>query len=232
MVIHFLYNSTTAGGNIKGTLQKLTDSGLGDFWQESSTSFVTTATAFANRSYAVTEQTVGDAAIAYYGSTPASGMSYTGALIKGYHDADDSNNLVFSEVAYVRNGIEVSFTLAQDRTNQEIASPFTWVMGRRADGSVTAGDSIYLSDSDSPDVAFDCSAIKPPGVMVSSISNLTIATSGELAMTVAGPRDQQAVLNVTGGQVAGTTYDVTCDALFTDSSTIELNGKIVTVTTP
>jgi hypothetical protein len=233
MTVHFLFNSSTAGGNIRATLQQLTDSGLGDFWQDSSTSFVTTAETFTARSYAVTEQVVGDASVAYYGQADvAHAMTYTGMLIKGYHNAAAANVLLFSEVGYFRNGEEVDFTIAQDRTNTKLAQPFIFKMSRRADRTIVASNDIYLSDVDVTDFAFDIDALVTDGVVVSTITNIQVSPAGGLGVTSVGPRDQLAMLKTDGSQVAGITYDVSCDVLTSDLKTLELNGKIVTNTTP
>jgi hypothetical protein len=233
MTVHFLFNSPTAGGSIRASLQQLTDSGLGDFWQDSSTSFVTTAESFTDRSYPVTEQVVGNASVAYYGQADvAHAMTYTGMLIKGYHDTAASNVLVFSEVSYFRNGEEVDFTIAQDRTNTPVAKPFVLEMSRRADGTIVAMNNLYVSDVDVTDFAFDISPIVTDGVVVSTITNIQVSPAGGLGVTSIGPRDQLAVLRTDGSQLAGITYDVSCDVLTSDTKTLELNGKIVTNTTP
>jgi len=231
MVAHFLYNSITAGGAVRATMQQLDDSGLGLFWQDSSTSFVADTVAFTDRSYAVTEQVVGNASIAYYGNATFD-STYTGNIIKGYHDTAAGNVLLFSEVAYFRNGTEVSFTIADDRVNSPVAQPFVWKMSRRADGRIVASNKIYLSDVDVVDVAFNVDVLTNPGVMVSTIDNIAVSPAGGLGVAAVGPRDQLAILQTDGSQVEGITYDVTCDVLLSDSTTLQLNGEIVTRTAP
>ncbi len=240
--MHLLYNSVTAGGDIRATIQKLTDSGLGDFWKDqtlptgspTAAAFVTTATAFADRSYPVTEQTLGDAAVAYYGNADTTDMVYSGRLVIGYHDNAGGANkeVLFSEVRYVRNGVDVSFALPNDRILLPVGNPFLWKMSRRADGSVVATNKIYLSDRDVGSVAFETKNLVADGVFVSSISNITVTPAGAVTVVDFGPRDSHAVIELGGGQVSGTTYDVTCVALMTDGQSIELNGKLVCQTTP
>jgi hypothetical protein len=234
MVAHFLLNSLTAAGAVKGTLQQLDDSGLGNFWQDSSESFVTNAVAFDDRSYPVTEQTPGDASVAYYGQAIFN-STYTGTIIKGYHDTAASpvaNVTVFSEVSYFRNGKEVSFTISDDRVNSPVAKPFIWKMSRRADGSIAATNTIYVSDVDVVDCAFDIEPLTTPGIMVSAIFNLAVSPVGSLGVVVVGPRDQLAIIMTDGNQVEGTTYDISCDVLLSDSTTLQLNGEILTRAAP
>lgn len=232
-IINFLYNTTTAGASIKATAQQLTLTGLGNFWQESSGTFVTTAVAFASRSYDVTEQLpVGDSSVAYFGSTPGAALTYTGPLIIGYHDTADSNKLLFSEIRYFQSGEDVSFTISQDRANTPVPDSFVFTMSRRSDGSVVSKNNLYLSDVDVVDFGFDVSSLLSPGVVVSTISNIVVAPSGALVVTSVGPRDQMVILRTNGAQVASVTYTVTCTVLTSDSTTLELNGSIVTATTP
>lgn len=234
MPLHFLLNSLVPGGAVKATAQQLTDTGLGDFWQDSSESFVTTAVAFDDRSYVVTEQTVGDASVAYYGQAIFN-STYTGTLIAGYHDTAATpvaNVLLFSEVRYFRNGTEIDFTISQDRTNQPVGDPFVFKMSRRADGTVAAMNSIYVSDVDVVDFAFETEALVATGAVVALISNVAVSPSGQLGVVAVGPRDSRAVLITDGSQAAGITYSVTCDVLMSTGETIELNGRIVCVSTP
>lgn len=231
MVAHFLYNSVTPGGAVRATMQVLDDSGLGNFWQDSSESFVADTVAFTDRSYAVTEQTVGNASIAYYGQAIFN-STYTGNIIKGYHDTAAGNVLLFSEVSYFRNGTEVSFTISDDRVNSPVAQPFIMKMSRRADGSIVATNKLYVSDVDVVDCAFDIEPLTTPGTVVSTIDNVAVSPSGSLSVTAVGPRDQLAILTTDGNQVEGTTYDISCDVLLSDGTTLQLNGEMVTNTAP
>lgn len=231
MVAHFLYNSVTPGGAVRATMQVLDDSGLGDFWQDSSESFVADTVAFTDRSYPVTEQTVGNASIAYYGQAIFN-STFTGNIIKGYHDTAAANVLLFSEVSYFRNGTEVSFTIADDRVNSPVAHPFIVKMSRRADGSIVATNKLYVSDVDVVDFAINVDVLTTPGIMVSTIDNIAVTPSGSLVVTAVGSRDQLAVLKTDGNQVEGITYDVSCDVLLSDQTTFQLNWEIVTRTAP
>lgn len=227
-VIHWALDLTTAGASIRGTAQQLSDAGLGDFWQESSDSFVTTSETFTNRSYAITEQVVGDSAIGYYGSTPGTNLTYTGLLILGYHDTTASNALVFSEMKYYQAGRDVSLTIADDRLNIPVADSFTFTMSKRADGSVVANNNIYVSDVDVVNFAFDIEPIVGDGVVVSTISDIAVSPTGALAVTARGTQNTLAILQTDGAQAAGISYTVTCNVLTSAAETIELSGVIMT----
>ncbi len=238
MSIHLLYNGTEPLGDIRATIQQLSNaSGLGDFWQDSSGTFVTTAVAFASRSYAVVEQTVGNASVQYYGNADLDVlgthvMTYTGDLIIGYHDNADSQVLLFSEVVSVRNGTVVSLTVAEDRANTPVGEAFVFKMSRRADGVIVANDAVYVSDVDVVEFAFEIESLVPDGIVVSTISNIAVSPTGSLVVTKVGPRDTQAILKTSGAQTAGVTYDVSCDVLTSSAVTLQLNGQIKCIATP
>lgn len=234
------YNSVVIGANIDAVIQKDSSSGLGNVWSESLGQWTTIAgNAYADITHSVTEAPEHSGVA--YAEVIDFDTNYTGRLVVGYYDgavADpDAGGYIantkplFSEVRYVRNGHEVSFTLAQDRANMPIATPFIFKMSRRADGTVVALESIYMSDVDVKEFGFDIDVLVPEGTVVSEISNIAVSPAGSLGVNLVGPRDQIAMLKTDGAQVAGTPYTISCDVLTSNSETFELVGTIVCVAT-
>ncbi len=224
-MLHLLYNSEVAGAAIRASIQQLTDSGLGLLWSDTLTQWTTSATAFNDRTNPVTGQVVSDNAVAYYG-TSTFNNTYTGRIIVGYHDTNNSNNIIFSEVRYVRRGVELSFTLAPDRLQTQIGEPFIAHLSRRGDNKIVALNEINVGDDDTQAMAFDLAHLVPKGVTVSDVTSVAVSPSGQMTVTALGGKDAFAVLDIASGQVAGTTYDVSCTALLSSGDQVECNVKV------
>ena len=226
MAIHFLYNSITPGGAVRASLQQLTESGLGDLWSDVLTAWTTPVTAFNDRTYPVTEQTVGETAIAYYGQAVFDNETFTGTIIKGYHDTAAGNVLLFSEVGYVRRGQEIDFTIADDRANMDVSQIFTFKVSKRSDGTYAATNEITLSTLDDVDFTFDLPSLFPAGTYIATISTVDVSPSGTLVVDKIGPQGLYPILSTSGGQVAGTDYTVSCVALLNTGTQVKCQGVL------
>lgn len=235
-MIHLAYNSEVSGANIRAQIVQLIDTGLGLtklFWQDNTLpvssptagQFVTEATAVADRSYPVTEQLPAeDAPVAYYGNADDSDMTYTGKLIIGYHDAGNDYARKYSEIRYFKYGKEVSFTIADDRTNRDISRIFVFELSKRKDRTYAAKNPITISTEDDIDFTFNLPSIVPSGVVVSKVLSVDVSPSGQMAVESLGPQGAYPVLSTSGGQVAGQDYTVSCLALMDTGETYKCRG--------
>lgn len=103
-------------------------------------------------------------------------------------------------------GIEAGTT--QPRVNDPAGDAFTLQLSRRADGTLRATKEVNIgATEDDIAIALD---IKPVMglIFVQTVGTPTVTASGQLTCEALGPRDTQAMVQLTGGQQAGATYTV------------------------
>jgi hypothetical protein len=235
MTIHLPFNSKTPGGAIRATIQQLLKTGLGLLWSDTLGDWTTAATTFNDRTFPVVEQDVGDNAIAYYGQAVFDNESFTGTIIKGYHDTAAlpvANILLYSEIGYVRRGEEIDFVIADDRANMDVSQIFTFQVSKRTDGTYAApaGKEITISPLDDIDFTYDLPKLFPSGTFISQINTVEVSPTGTLVIDKVGPQGLYPILSTSGGQVAGTDYTVSCVALLNTAVQVKCQGILRCVT--
>lgn len=103
---------------------------------------------------------------------------------------------------------ELEPTETQPRVNEPAGDAFTRQLSRRADGTLRAYPDVYIGPSEY-DIAIALE-FKPVmgSVFVKNVGTPTVTPSGQLTCVELGPRDTQAMVTLTGGQVSNTTYTI------------------------
>lgn len=120
----------------------------------------------------------------------------------------------------------------QGRINRPVPPAFTMTLGRRANGDIAAQNKLTIGTGDRPKIAFDIGRIYGSDDYVATVGTPTITPSGELTLTVDGPRDSLAVYTITGGQEAGQEYRVESLLTLDSGSQVKAIGFVDCVSDP
>ncbi len=214
------------GGNIRASVRRESDN---YFWDENTTAFVDPdGVGFIFDNSTVDLPAVGGVRGAYQVSFPFT-STYSGKLLVGVHDENNGNLLVDQVKVTSRSGQVVeNVVISRARENIPVDSSLVFYLSRRSDGTVGANRTHFV-DVGAVDLRFalDASGLFSDNINVADIGTPVVSAAGELAVSAIKPRDQQAILSIDGGQVAGNSYTVTTP--ITMDSGDQFNG-IVDVT--
>ena len=224
MAFDLLFNGAL-GGNIRATMQQKLKVGLGLMWSDNQGTFIPGSSLFTDISYPVVQQNPSENSVNYFGQAVFNSV-FTGDLVVGYHDLDNGDTNLFSEVRHVRRGLEVSFVISPDRLQTKIAESFIAYLSRRGDNKIVSLNDITVADAEIKPFAFELSQLVPDGVHVSDVTAVTVTPTGEMVVVALGGHDAQAILDIEGGQIQGKSYTVSCNVLTSDGDQIEANVKV------
>lgn len=193
-------------GSLRGSIIQDSDSTL-LYWNETSMTWVDGnggGFVFNDNTVALSEYRSGS-----YRGNNAFTSTFTGYVIIGVHDSNNSDQAIGEVLAYSRRGRVVNLLVAGDRINRPVAEALIFDMSRRTGGRIGTEKILYISDSDDFTFAICLAELFPENVVVSDITDITVTDSGELTVSSQGPRDQFALFSIDGGQVVGETYSLT-----------------------
>lgn len=155
-------------------------------------------------------------------------------IFQNYTDSGASQQDLDALLQAVYTGVIVTGVQVaglQPRINVDVPPAFTFVMGRREDGTVYSENTIKISPLQNPlAIAFDISKLYPKKQfgenLVLSLATPSASPSGLLLTGPNGPRDNKAIIGLAGGQVAGTDYEVTCIVTLIFPDTVQCRGIV------